>query len=253
LVQGDGAKEQISQAIAELNAYYPGLDVMIVGRGGGSIEDLWAFNEEIVARAIYDSRIPVISAVGHEYDVTIADFVADLRAATPSNAAELVVREKQALVERVQNARQKLITYFSHVVENFRMRVNYAVNSPVLTRPRERLEEIQQHIDELLERIAVKSGHVFEIYRSKFKDMENMLFIRFEHYFETKKTGMSYLAGQLNAFSPLGVLERGYSIVYAQPGDRIINKSSQVKIGGEIRVKLSQGEITGTVKDTKES
>jgi exodeoxyribonuclease VII large subunit len=224
---------------------------MIVGRGGGSIEDLWAFNEEIVARAIYASNIPVISAVGHEYDITIADFVADLRAATPSNAAELVVKEKKTLVERVQHAQDRLVTYFTHVVDNYKIRVEHAITSPVLTRPLERLEELQQHVDELLERIAQKSGHLFEVYRNKFKEMENMLLVQFEHYFEGKKTKMSYLAGQLNAFSPLGVLERGYSIVYA-PSGKIINSTKQIKVKDDIKIKLFKGEITGTVKEVKE-
>ncbi len=250
-VQGDEAKNQIAQAIEDLNQQYPELDVMIVGRGGGSIEDLWAFNEEIVARAIYASQIPVISAVGHEYDITIADFVADLRAATPSNAAELVVKEKKTLVERVQNAQNRLVTYFTHVVDNYKLRVEHAIASPVLTRPLERLEEMQQHVDELLERIAQKSSHLFEVYRNKFKEMENMLLVQFERDFENKKNKISYIAGQLSAFSPLGVLERGYSIVYA-PSGKIINSTKQIKVKDDIKIKLFKGEITSTIKEVKE-
>ena len=252
LVQGDDAKNQISQAITDLNRYYPDLDVMIVGRGGGSIEDLWAFNEEIVARAIYDSRIPVISAVGHEYDVTIADFVADLRAATPSNAAELVVKEKQALVDRVQNARSRMSMYFTNLVERYRQRVEYAVSASVLTKPQERLEELQQHIDDLLERIAVKSGHVFEIYRSKFKDMGNMLFIRFNHYFEKKQNDLSYRAGQIQALSPLAILQRGYAVAYTVPGNKIISSFRQIKVGDQLKLKLSQGQLKARVEEKQE-
>ncbi|MBI5554825.1 MAG: exodeoxyribonuclease VII large subunit [Elusimicrobia bacterium] len=250
-VQGDDAKNQIAQAIDDLNQQYSELDVIIVGRGGGSSEDLGAFNEEIVARAIYASRLPVISAVGHEYDVTIADFVADLRAATPSNAAELVVKEKKTLVERVQNAQDKLITYFTHVVDNYRLRVEYAITSSVLTRPLERLEERQQQVDELLERIAQKASHLFEVYWNKFKEMENMLRVQFERYFETKKTKLFYLAGQLNAFSPLGVLERGYSIVYVAD-KKIVNSGEQIKIKDIVSIQLWQGRIEAEVKKIEE-
>lgn len=249
LVQGEGAKEQISQAIYDLNEHYPALDVIIVGRGGGSIEDLWAFNEEIVARAIYASSIPVISAVGHEYDFTIADFVADLRAATPSNAAELVVKEKQILVERVINAKQKMAACLKHKFENYRLRLTHAVGSSVLVRPLERLQEMQQRIDEMLERIAMKSGHIFEIYRNRFKEIEDRLMIRFEHYFENKKSKFSYAAGQLNALSPLGILERGYSIVYAQPTNKIINSAEQLKLNDQLKIKLFKGEVLSTVKE----
>lgn len=251
LVQGEGAKEQITQAIADLNSGFPDLDVIIVGRGGGSIEDLWSFNEEIVARAIYASRIPVISAVGHEYDFTIADFVADLRAATPSNAAELVVREKQALVDRVQNAQNKLLVRLKHVVENYRMRVEHAVNATVLTRPLERLEEMQQRIDDLLGRVAVKSGHVFEVYKNKFREMENMLFVRFEHCYERAKSKFSYVTGQLHALSPLAILERGYSIVYAADNS-IVNSVEQVKIKDTVSIQLSKGKIEAEVKKIEE-
>ena len=133
-VQGEGAGLEIAQAIRELNEFKE-IDVMIVGRGGGSIEDLWAFNEEIVARAIYESRIPIISAVGHEIDFTIADFVADLRAPTPSAAAELVVKNKQDLVEKIVGTQKKLCQLISHQIDILSNRLNHCLRSQVFRFP----------------------------------------------------------------------------------------------------------------------
>src|SRR5207249_4762416 len=156
-VQGDGAAQEIAQGVRELNAL-GGVDVIIVGRGGGSLEDLWAFNDEMLARTIVASKIPVISAVGHEVDYTIADFVADVRAATPSQAAELVVREKQAVAESVGELSRRLIRAMSRRLAAQRDRLETIRERRVLTDPRRPLRELSRRVDEATERLRRAVG-----------------------------------------------------------------------------------------------
>jgi len=231
MVQGEGAAQQIAQAIDEFNKL-PELsdkkidkpDVLIVGRGGGSLEDLWAFNEEIVARAIYNSEIPVISAVGHEIDWTIADFVADLRAPTPSAAAELVVARKEELVSKVDSCFSRLNSAVDAKIDLFYEQLINLKQAYVLRQPLNFLAQHQQRIDDLAKSLSVKIGHLIEINSQEFKNF----------------------AGRLNVLSPLGVLSRGYSITRFADNGAIIKDSSQIKKGDEIITKLHKGEIRST-------
>ena len=201
-VQGDEAKEEISSAIEEFNRL-GNVDVMIVGRGGGSLEDLWAFNEEIVARAIYNSEIPVISAVGHEIDWTISDFVADLRAPTPSMAAEMVIAKKSELTGRLDEIEKKIINF-----------------------PMDIVREYEQRLDEI----------------------EDGIGLRFRHYMELKEDNFKLLSEKIQILSPLGILDRGYSISFKLPDRKIIKNSQTLKKGDEIETRVSKGSFVSRVE-----
>lgn len=189
-VQGIGAAEEIAEAIDTLNEWNQ-VDVIIVGRGGGSLEDLWAFNEEIVARAIYRSEIPIISAVGHEIDYSISDFVADMRAPTPSAAAELVVRHKNELIELIRNFCYTMISSMENSISSHRQTVASLIQSYSFNRPQDLLRQRSQRIDELTRRLEQS----------------------FNHYLEFTKRSVESLATRIDALNPRLVLKRGYAIV----------------------------------------
>lgn len=226
-VQGDGAAEEIAEGIEYLNTI-EGIDVLIVGRGGGSLEDLWAFNEERVARAIFNSRIPVISAVGHEIDFTIADFVADLRAPTPSAAAELVVKNHEDLQRNVQTLERRFIQSARNYLREWKNRVNLLAHK--LVDPRKKFVELRERLDDISDRLINGIKKLFEM----------------------KREVLSGRALRLNSLSPLAVLDRGYSIAFKKDTKEVIKVSSQVKRGDEILVKLMKGELNCEVKGTKE-
>jgi len=225
LVQGDEAAPQIAQAIEDLNNFTPALDVLLVGRGGGSIEDLWAFNEEIVARAIYNSQIPVISCVGHEVDFTIADFVADLRAPTPSAAAELVVQNSQNTAEHIVTLQKRMIQAVSLFYERFKSRFELAINSRALKNPEILTQEKEQTLDDLTLRL---------------ENAWNEKLTSFAHRFEVARQ-------KLNALGPQAVLRRGYSITRKQDGT-IIRHVAQTAPGETIYVQVQDGMIHTEVK-----
>ena len=218
-VQGPGAAEEIAGAIRGFNTLAPDTDVLLVGRGGGSIEDLWAFNEEPVARAIAESEIPVISCVGHETDWTIADFVADLRAPTPSAAAELAVPEKEAVEDLIAQFQDSMLQNLRDRIETLGARLNYAAAHPFLQDPRRIWEQRAQRVDELAARLP-------DALRLAVERLEMRLRLS---------------AGKLDAISPLKVLGRGYAI--AESRGKILFRASQVKEGDVVRVRLSEGEI----------
>ena len=227
-VQGVEAPGEIAAAIRYANMHKLA-DLLIVGRGGGSIEDLWAFNDEMVAYAIYDSKIPIISAVGHEPDVTISDYVADLRAATPSNGAELAVPDKQALMQAMDTASANMAALLKRQLKNARQRLDMLAKSPVLTSPEAYFEKKSKDIDLL-------SGKLSSVY---VQSLEN------------KNRKFTALTAKLDAMSPLKVLSRGYAM--AQTGDGTVLKSTnQVSVGERISVRLSDGRIHGIV-DRKEN
>ncbi|MBP3560412.1 MAG: exodeoxyribonuclease VII large subunit [Clostridia bacterium] len=221
-VQGDGAANDIANAIKEFNKV-KGADVLIVGRGGGSIEDLWAFNEEIVARAVFDSEIPVISAVGHETDVTICDFVADLRAPTPSAAAECAVPDCFELKANLLSYKQRLNTLSKNILESERKRVLAIEKSGALKNPLLKINDSKKDILYLNEKLVNLTSSVIEANRSK----------------------VNALCGKLDALSPLGVIARGYSVTKSK--EKIIKSIKDVKIDDEITVNLSDGMITAVV------
>lgn len=226
-VQGEGAAEDVAQAIREFNEL-KGADVLIVGRGGGSIEDLWAFNEEIVARAVYDSEIPVISAVGHETDYTICDFVADLRAPTPSAAAECAVPDERELKAFIYSCRQHIFSLTKSTLDSERSKLLAISKSGALKDPHVKISDNRRELVYLSEKL---SGFV-------------------EGALINNKAKLSSLAGKLDALSPLGVLARGYSLTLC--GDKIIKKTENIRIGDTVTVKLSDGEFNAEITDIKE-
>ena len=227
-VQGDRASGEIAEAIAYLNEHFPSLDVLIVGRGGGSLEDLWPFNREIVARAIYNSRIPVISAVGHEVDYTIADFVADLRAPTPSAAAELVVTNKIELEKKILLLTSKIKSSMEYELDEWTSQYRRLVESRIFLHPEELYSQFQQEIDYYLEKIISKCAH----------------------FLDFQKERLNSIVGKLDVLSPLNILARGYSITYKLPENEVLRNTSQVNMKDRVKVKLHQGEIICTVEKT---
>ncbi len=218
LVQGENAKESIVKGIQTLDAM--GLDVMIVGRGGGSIEDLWAFNEEMVARAIFDCKTPVISAVGHETDVTIADYVADLRAPTPSAAAELAVFDYSQFEGRLQVIFQALTRGMERSLERKKSRLDQYRLKLQMHHPERRLNEYQQRL----------------------VDMEEQMERFLEQRLTDRKHRLALLCGRLHGLSPLETLSRGFGYVTADTG-KAVTSVKQVKSGRHLQVRLADGEM----------
>ena len=216
-VQGEGAAREIAAGIADLNRL-GGIDVMIVGRGGGSLEDLWAFNEEIVARAIHASSIPVVSAVGHEIDFTIADFVADQRAPTPTAAAEMIMPRMAELLERVAAMEAQLQRCMQSKIDRSRQDLSRWVRR--LADPGRRLRENQQLVDELS--IA--------------------LVRRFQERLRKCRDHLARQSGRLEALSPLAVLERGYSIAHKLPEERIVKEAANLAEGDLLRISFASGK-----------
>ena len=224
-VQGEGAAEEIARAIAALN-HIPEIDVLIVGRGGGSLEDLWAFNEELVARAIYASRAPVISAVGHEIDFTIADFVADRRALTPTDAGQIVVPDWQELVETLDEHRARLARGLRQALDAARSRVDLAARGLAALQPINRIRLHQQRLDDLAQRAALAISHTVAAARQR----------------------LAALQGKLDTLSPLAVLARGYSITTA--ADAVVTDSAQAAPGAALVTRLARGRLESTVTRT---
>lgn len=221
-VQGIESAKEIAEGILELNKISD-IDVIIIGRGGGSQEDLWAFNEEIVARAIYASRVPIVSAVGHEIDWTIADMAADVRAATPSQAAEMVVKTKQELFENINNAIAAARAKVKSMIDEKKIEQHRIEKA--LVHPKQRLYDYTQRIDNMSERLSLAASNKFVILR---KDLE-------------------ILMSNANALSPLSVLKRGYSIARKLPSLAIIRDSRDIKEGDDLNIVLSKGEVFSKV------
>ena len=225
-VQGDGAAREIAQGIADLNRFGE-VDVIIVGRGGGSLEDLWAFNEEIVARAIAASKIPTVAAIGHEIDFTIADFVADLRAPTPTAAAELILPRKRDLREQLRSFDLRLLREMASSVDAARENLQAWVKR--LADPGRKLRENQQRLDDL-------SIELLKRFRERVRQSRNRL---------------AELAGRLGALSPLAVLDRGYAIAHKLPEERIVKSAAALQTGDLVRVTFAEGQTLCRVEEKK--
>jgi exodeoxyribonuclease VII large subunit len=223
-VQGDGAAEEIAAAIRHVNRL-GGVDVLIVGRGGGSTEDLWAFNEEIVAHAIYESRIPVVSAVGHEIDVTVADRVADKRALTPSEAAELVVPSRDELAEWLRGQEKRLRALLLGHLKQARRRWQELADRPAFRLPLERVRERERWLDELAGRMERAVRQRLALARQK----------------------IEAAAGRLETLSPLNVLARGYSLTRTETGE-VIRSAEQVRVGERLITTVQHGRIVSRVE-----
>jgi exodeoxyribonuclease VII large subunit len=219
-VQGDDAPPKI---IAALNKLYQrnDLDAIIVARGGGSIEDLWAFNDENVARTIIQSPVPVISGVGHEVDFTIADFVADVRAPTPSAAAELITPDQAEIRSVVRGLADSLTAIVTARLQNDRMLLNSHVRALQHLSPRVKLSNARQRIDDLLASLQESMAHDLELQREK----------------------ISGLSAQLGALNPLNVLARGYAVVRIEPSGQIVRSREQIKPKQQLSIRVSDGEF----------
>jgi exodeoxyribonuclease VII large subunit len=225
-VQGPESAPAIVEAIGYFNRE-KNVDVMIVGRGGGSLEDLWAFNEEAVARAIHASRIPVVSAVGHETDFTISDFVADLRAPTPSAAAEMIVESEAHLRAAILSFESRLAMTMRQKLERLRATVRHA--GRLLADPRKKLEQFNQRLDELLGRLG----------------------LGLRHHVRRDRALLTSLTGALDHLNPLGILSRGYSVTRRLPDGLILKDASAVKPGDRISTKLHHGEVLSRVENSQ--
>ncbi|MBD3287386.1 exodeoxyribonuclease VII large subunit [candidate division KSB1 bacterium] len=225
-VQGDDAAPEIARAIEEFNEYGQ-VDVLVVGRGGGSLEDLWAFNEEIVARAIFNSKIPVISAVGHEIDYSISDFVADLRAPTPSAAAELAVPDRQELQSKIRYMLQKMVTRIHSEISFNQEKIKNIVNSYAFRRPADMVRQYEQRLDELTRALETSQKHRLRLLRER----------------------TDSITQKLNAINPEAIFKRGYSICYNKEDGSIVRKAKQLAPHDKINVKFSSGDISGTVDE----
>jgi exodeoxyribonuclease VII large subunit len=217
-VQGVGAADEVAEGIRHFNAFFPEVDVLIVGRGGGSIEDLWAFNEEVVAKSIFDSKIPIISAVGHEVDFTIADFVADLRAPTPSAAGEILTAGWLEIVAQLQTLQERIVLGMRRKIIDAENRLQHL--SSRLRSPRDLIREKMQRADEISMRLQAairvkleKSRYQYELW-----------------------------AGKLNMLSPLRVLERGFTLTFRNDGKEVIRSANQLETQDEIRIRFKDGE-----------
>ncbi len=224
-VQGEGASSEIKEAIETLNKLKLA-DVIIVARGGGSMEDLWAFNEEITARAIYASQIPIISAVGHEVDYTISDFAADLRAPTPSAAAEIVAGKKEDFINTIENLKQRLSHALLSEVDLAKHKLKALNERYAFKQPKALVQQNFQRIDELTKSLTQGLNYILQ----------------------TQRLTISNLTEKLGALNPTAILERGYSITMKAEGGQIIKDAKQVKNKDIIKTKLAKGEITSEVK-----
>ncbi len=266
-VQGVGAAEEIAAAIDRLNEI-GGLDVLIVGRGGGSLEDLWCFNEEIVARAVARSRIPVISAVGHEIDFTICDFVADLRAPTPSAAAELVVGCKEAFQESLAQLQRRQAAVMQRALEKARHRLERAARSYVFREPanavarhRQRLEAMETRLGQLLRsalqarqqtldwlggRLQQRSRYAVQEGRQVLQDAGGKMGYAVKLVCQARRQDIKRLEMQLRALSPLAVLQRGYSVTRLADG-RLVGRVDQVSDADDLVTQLADGFVKSKV------
>lgn len=228
-VQGDGASEEIVKGIKQFNDYSD-VNVIIVGRGGGSVEDLWAFNEENVARAIFESKIPIISAVGHEIDFAISDFVADVRAATPSAAAELVVKNREDILYTLSNWKVRIFKCVLSKIQYHREQLNSVLRSYGFRFPLNLILEYRQRID----------------------DLSRILGDRIVSYIEMLRTNLNQRSGLLESLNPMAVLNRGYSITTHITDQKVIKSSSQVKKEDHLRIRFAQGTVRSIVEKVDE-
>lgn len=267
VVQGEGAAEKICEAFAKAQRL-PEVDVIIIGRGGGSIEDMWCFNDEKLARLIAASPVPVISAVGHEIDFTIADFVADLRAPTPSAAAELVAKSSQELTNRLQQMQKLLGISMQRHFKLWEQKLQILTKS--LVDPQKRLQDLVLRNDDLVNRLQMSMDRKLSEHRYKLQIMkermgspltviqerlkslvyhQQCLSRALLHFVEMKKSDLRRWGSVLDSLSPLKVIERGYSIV--KKDQKIVKDASQVKTGDLLEITLAHGQLEARVEKNK--
>ncbi len=273
LVQGENAAASIANAIKQANAHGE-IDVLIVGRGGGSIEELWAFNEELVARAIYSSTIPLISAVGHETDFTIADFVADLRAPTPTGAAELAVPHIEELMERVLQRQTRMLRAIKEKFRYENGRLIRVQKSYAFRYPHRLYEQKLEQLDKLTEQLVRGTGRLTIVKRGQHEMLHKRLWrnhpsealrqgkIKFERtqkdlnramlqILTKKQTEFDRIISALRILNPLKIMDRGYSLAYTED-NRLVKSVDQVKASDQIQVQLTDGRLFCIVENIKE-
>jgi exodeoxyribonuclease VII large subunit len=226
-VQGEGAAEEIAAAIRLVNRLREPPDCLVVARGGGSLEDLWAFNEEIVVRAIFASGVPVVSAVGHEIDVTLSDLVADVRALTPSEAAERIVPAAEEMLGHLRQYEGRMAATLRSRISAARSQLDTLAAHRVFRRPLERIQDRQRRLDELASRAERAVRHRLRLIRRH----------------------ADGLAARLDALSPLAVLSRGYSLTQRTADGQVVRDAGQLSPGDEIRTRFSKGEATSRVHE----
>ncbi len=225
-VQGDGAAEEIAAAIRQVNRLPEAVDCLVVTRGGGSLEDLWAFNEEVVVRAISASGVPVVSAVGHEVDVTLSDLAADVRALTPSEAAELVAPASDELVAGLRQLQKRLRAALRSRASAARSRLDALARHPAFRRPYQRVHESARHLDEL--------------------ETRSLRAIRSRVEFARQR--VDALAGQLESLSPLSVLGRGYSLTQRTEDGQVVRDAGALSIGDRLTTRFARGRAVSRVE-----
>jgi exodeoxyribonuclease VII large subunit len=274
-VQGEGAAEEIAKGIIEFNQFNQktdyGVDLLIVGRGGGSIEDLWAFNEEIVARAIYDSEIPIISAVGHDVDWTIADLVADYRAPTPSVAAEIAIKEQKRVMDKLESLESQMTNSIKRKIDAFKEKIAFIEKSYGIKRLIDLIYDYWQTIDELEYKLNTSFTHPLVQKKAKFNFIIRRFFQEENHflfhqkrelqsislrlinaiqsYMKNKDQKMKIIETKLLNMSPKAILQRGYSICYKLPEKRVVKDSKILSQYDKIKVELFRGSAECEVKE----
>ncbi len=271
-VQGEEAAEEIVEGIRVLEDL--GVNVMIVGRGGGSLEDLWPFNEELVVRAIHEAQTPIISAVGHEIDFTLSDFAADLRAPTPSAAAEIVVQEREVLLDRVQRARSGMAKATATLVDSARSRLRLLAASYLFQRPEELVRQRRQQVDEFRMRLDSALHSDVDALRRRLDHANRALSLlspsqriargrdaltaahsrllrAVRNEPERGRARFRMLAAKLHALSPLAILGRGYALVWKQPEGVLIRDVAQLERDDTVRLRFGKGEATATIQNTE--
>lgn len=250
LVQGNEAAADIVKKIELANTY--DIDTLIVGRGGGSLEDLWPFNEEIVARAIYNSKVPVISAVGHEIDFTIADFVADLRAPTPTAAAELAVPDTSTILNYLETAKGRSYQAINNTINNYQTRISNVANSYILKKPTAMYEILEQKLDNLIDKLNKEINIV--IYNNKvrlFKSSNSYILTNPSMLYKFKEQALLGLTEKLEVLNPISTLNRGYGII--KKDNVVVSSVTNVKDKDNIIINLKDGNIYSKVVKVSEN
>lgn len=270
-VQGEGAAASMVAALERLNAQAE-VDVVIIGRGGGSLEDLWAFNDEALVRAVRASRVPVISAVGHETDFTLCDFAADRRAPTPSAAAELAVPEKSELLRLLgeltgrggralrRNLREKaaqlkrlsdspFLRRPHHILDARQSRLRLLLQSPVLREPAYLTQGLRQDLDALEQRLARALPERVRLAGERLEGLRAALLLQGKYFKLDEKKRLADAAARLDALSPLRVLTRGYALVSARDGSEVYSSVAQLRAGQGLRLEMADGRVEAEVKD----
>ena len=250
LVQGNDAAADIVKKIELANTY--DIDTLIVGRGGGSLEDLWPFNEEIVARAIYNSKVPVISAVGHEIDFTIADFVSDLRAPTPTAAAELAVPDTSTILNYLETAKGRSYQAINNTINNYQTRISNVANSYILKKPTAMYEILEQKLDNLIDKLNKEINIVIDNNKVRlFKSSNSYILTNPSMLYKFKEQALLGLTEKLEVLNPISTLNRGYGII--KKDNVVVSSITNVKDNDDIVINLKDGNIYSKVVKVSEN